>query len=140
MGRDPVAAAVADVFVSRAGSLEEPSAEPPVAQDMVESASPWLGTGWESAFVVEASKGFEPTGDSQVRVHQGDLIQVLEQHSTGWTYCKNLSLEPKGPLESGQAISGWVPDWVVKAKNARSLAASTKAKLNAVTQGAASAA
>lgn len=113
----------------RAGSLEEPSAEPLTGRDVQEAASPWLGTGWEQAFVVQASTAFEPTGDNSstmLRVRPGDSIQVMEQHSTGWTYCKNLSLEPECSSENILACSGWVPDWVVKAKKARNHASKSK--------------
>lgn len=34
---------------------------------------------------------FEATGPTMVPVRQGDMIEVLETHHTGWSYAKNLS-------------------------------------------------
>jgi len=59
--------------------------------------------------VAPAVSSFEPTGTNMVPVQQGDLIQVLEQHGSGWTYAKNLSL-------AGNSAAGWVPSWIVQAK------------------------
>jgi len=44
-----------------------------------------------------------------IPVKTGDLIRVLEEHKTGWTYAKNLS------LKSGNN-TGWVPSWIVPAR------------------------
>eukprot|EP00930_Biecheleria_cincta_P081313 TRINITY_DN7015_c0_g2_i1.p1 TRINITY_DN7015_c0_g2~~TRINITY_DN7015_c0_g2_i1.p1 ORF type:complete len:886 (+),score=201.87 TRINITY_DN7015_c0_g2_i1:100-2757(+) len=62
----------------------------------------------ESSFVAPAMSAFEPSGSNMVRVHAGDLIQVLEQHGSGWTYAKNLSL-------AGASAAGWIPSWIVQA-------------------------
>lgn len=119
----------------RDNSFDKLAAEPPsqreIHQDVQQAASPWLGTGWENSYVVKAATEFEPTGDNSstmVHVRPGDSIQVLEQHSTGWTYCKNLSVEPKVQTDSSIVVSGWVPDWVVKAKKARSASSKHKSK------------
>jgi hypothetical protein len=94
-------------------SQDEPLAEPPSADETSLGASPWLGAGWEEAFVVQATAPFEPTASDMLLVRKGDSIQVLEQHNTGWTYCKNLSMRLQS---SEQCSSGWVPDWVVQVK------------------------
>lgn len=57
--------------------------------------------------VVKAASSFEPTGPQMVQVAVGDRIQVLEKHSSGWTYCKNLT--------SGSSNIGWVPSWISQA-------------------------
>jgi len=139
----PSASCSIDSPTPRARSMDEPSAEPPTRRDVQsaqaptrldvqqQAASPWLGAGWENAFVVKASAAFEPSGDNSstmVRVRPGDSIQVLEQHTTGWTYCKNLSLETQVPVNSSIAVSGWVPDWVVKVKKPRSTSSKRKPK------------
>jgi len=69
----------------------------------------------ESSFVAPAVSSFEPTGTNMVPIQQGDLIQVLEQHGSGWTYAKNLS--------AGNSSAGWVPSWIVQAPSAASDAA-----------------
>lgn len=58
------------------------------------------------AMIVNAASSFEPTGSNMVQVQVGDRIQVLEQHNSGWTYCKNLT--------HGSA-PGWVPSWISQA-------------------------
>eukprot|EP00931_Biecheleriopsis_adriatica_P082832 TRINITY_DN5630_c0_g1_i1.p1 TRINITY_DN5630_c0_g1~~TRINITY_DN5630_c0_g1_i1.p1 ORF type:complete len:796 (-),score=218.01 TRINITY_DN5630_c0_g1_i1:91-2478(-) len=67
-------------------------------------------------FVAPAVSSFEPTGSNMARssmsVRQGDMIQVLEQHDSGWTYAKNLS-------KAGNSIAGWVPSWIVQADSAQ---------------------
>jgi hypothetical protein len=52
---------------------------------------------------------FDPTGTNMIPVKAGDLIRVLEEHKTGWTYAKNLS------LKNGNN-TGWVPSWIVPAR------------------------
>eukprot|EP00913_Durusdinium_trenchii_P009492 g8922.t1 len=49
----------------------------------------------------------QATGPTMVPVRQGDLIEVLETHPTGWSYAKNLSNSGTPP--------GWVPSWIVDA-------------------------
>lgn len=65
----------------------------------------------EGSFVAQAVSSFEPTGSNMVPVQAGDLIQVLEEHKSGWTYAKNLNL--KVPSNTG-----WVPSWIVPARGA----------------------
>jgi hypothetical protein len=43
-----------------------------------------------------------------MKVQIGDLLEVLDQHNSGWTYAKNLS-------SSSQA--GWVPSWMVPSQS-----------------------
>lgn len=38
-----------------------------------------------------AMGNFEATGPTMVPVRQGDMIEVLETHHTGWSYAKNHS-------------------------------------------------
>lgn len=99
------------------GSRDEPLAEPPLANETPKVASPWLGIGWEKSFVAQARAPFEPTGPDMLFVRQGDSIQVLELHDSGWAYCKNLSTHPED-MEPRLDSAGWVPTWVVK-KSAR---------------------
>jgi len=61
----------------------------------------------DAGFVAQAVSSFEPTGSNMVPVQAGDLIKVLEQHSSGWTYAKNMKL----PASSN---AGWVPSWIVQ--------------------------
>jgi hypothetical protein len=101
------------------GSRDEPLAEPPLASEASQVASPWLGIGWEKAFVAQARADFEPSGPDMLCVRKGNRIQVLEQHDSGWAYCKNLSSQPRD-VEPRMDSAGWVPTWVVvKAKSAR---------------------
>ncbi|CAE8674141.1 unnamed protein product, partial [Polarella glacialis] len=55
--------------------------------------------GAEGSFMCTAAWG--------VAVRQGDLIQVLEQHNSGWTYAKILSL-------ADNSTAGWVPSYIVQ--------------------------
>uniref|UniRef100_A0A7S2GCZ0 SH3 domain-containing protein n=1 Tax=Alexandrium andersonii TaxID=327968 RepID=A0A7S2GCZ0_9DINO len=52
------------------------------------------------------------------------MIQVLEQHSSGWTYAKNLSL-------SSSANAGWVPSWIVQPAQQTGAAEATQPKQKA---------
>lgn len=61
----------------------------------------------DGSFTTQATSAFEPTGPNMVLCHVGDTIQVLERHASGWTYCKNLS------LNSGNNV-GWAPSWIVQ--------------------------
>lgn len=60
-----------------------------------------------SGYQGRACGNFEATGPTMVPVRQGDLIEVLETHPTGWSYAKNLSNSGTPP--------GWVPSWIVDA-------------------------
>lgn len=62
----------------------------------------------DGSFVAQAVSSFDPTGSNMVPVQVGDRIQVLEQHSSGWTYAKNLSL-----TGGAASTAGWVPSWIV---------------------------
>lgn len=53
------------------------------------------------------------------------MIQVLEQHSSGWTYAKNLSL-------SSSANAGWVPSWIVQSVPTAAAEAAAQPKQKAV--------
>eukprot|EP00931_Biecheleriopsis_adriatica_P113588 TRINITY_DN886_c0_g2_i1.p1 TRINITY_DN886_c0_g2~~TRINITY_DN886_c0_g2_i1.p1 ORF type:complete len:889 (-),score=246.94 TRINITY_DN886_c0_g2_i1:100-2766(-) len=58
---------------------------------------------------LRATCAFEPTGPNMVQVRPGDMIQVLERHASGWTFCKNISA-PNGSSEA----AGWAPSWIVQ--------------------------
>lgn len=82
----------------------------------------------DSSFVAPAMSAFEPSGSNMVPVQAGDLIQVLEQHGSGWTYAKNLSL-------AGNSAAGWIPSWIVQAPSSSPEAAQkTKAAEPAASQ------
>jgi len=83
---------------------EEPRHEP--ARVTEPKASPGREPEVEGSFVAQAVSSFSPTGNNMVPVQAGDMIQVLEEHRSGWTYAKNLSF--KGPTNTG-----WVPSWIV---------------------------
>lgn len=62
----------------------------------------------DGSFVMKATSSFEPTGSNMVAVQAGDYVQVLERHSSGWTYCKNIS------HASSSSGVGWAPSWIVQ--------------------------
>lgn len=79
----------------------------------------------DGSFVTQAVSSFDPTGSNMVPVQAGDLIQVMEQHSSGWTYAKNLSL-------SSSANAGWVPSWIVQPVQQTATADAAQPKQKAV--------
>lgn len=64
----------------------------------------------EFVSMVRAIFPYDPRGPREVGVRQGDLINVLERHPSGWTYCINRS----GP----NCPRGWIPSWMVDTANA----------------------
>lgn len=91
----PAAPTLAPSPVVQAASVPAPApavAEPVAAAVAEESAT----------FEVRAGVAFEPSGPSQMKVRTGDVLEVLDRHTTGWTYAKNLTL----------AGVGWIPSWV----------------------------
>jgi len=77
----------------------------------------------EGSYMIRAAREFEPTGANMVTIQLGDSLQVLERHSSGWIYCKNLTMPA--------AVAGWAPAWVAppeKAEEVSSAAASAPAK------------
>jgi len=58
----------------------------------------------DGSFITHATSAFEPTGPNMLCVQAGDAVQVLERHTSGWSYCKNLV----------SSSTGWAPAWVVQ--------------------------
>lgn len=63
-------------------------------------------SGEVSSPMVQAASAFESTGPNMLSLQAGELLQVLERHASGWSYCRSVS-------RSSEA--GWVPSWVVQA-------------------------
>jgi len=80
----------------------------PVHQPRREEVPAPAVSGYPAAYsnthVGVAMGNFEATGPTMVPVRQGDMIEVLETHHTGWSYAKNLS---------HSSPPGWVPSWIV---------------------------
>ncbi|CAD7927245.1 unnamed protein product [Amoebophrya sp. A120] len=51
-----------------------------------------------------ATSRFEPRGENTIDIEVGQSLQIIEEHTTGWTYVRN----------EATGISGWVPAWVVQ--------------------------
>lgn len=66
------------------------------------------GKGVEN-LIVQAFYGYDPLGPHEVKVTPGDMIYLLEQRSSGWSFCINLST-PNG-------LRGWMPSWRVSRLN-----------------------
>mmetsp|Transcript_103295 Transcript_103295/g.179202 ORF Transcript_103295/g.179202 Transcript_103295/m.179202 type:complete len:848 (+) Transcript_103295:118-2661(+) len=95
-------------------SVRTPTEVTPRASDAVHAeASDALQPG-----EMRAGTNFKPTGANMVEVRAGDRIQVLEQHGSGWTYCKNVSRD----------CTGWAPSWVVDSPEASHAAEPTKSE------------
>lgn len=59
---------------------------------------------------------FQPNGKDQIACREGDSIEVLQKHDSGWSYGRVYSTE-------GTMAEGWFPSWLVGVKidaNARS--------------------
>lgn len=77
----------------------------PSAANPRQAAEPEATADEPACFQVRAIVPFDPSGSSQIKVRTGDLLEVLEQHTSGWSYAKNLS-DPS-------SVVGWIPSWVV---------------------------
>jgi hypothetical protein len=73
-------------------------------------------------YTMEATQVFEPTGPNMLQVHLGQSIQVLEKHTSGWLYCKNMATGKKG----------WSPFWVVHPSKAQVMTVAVKADFEAL--------
>lgn len=60
----------------------------------------------EGRTVMRANDAFVGTSPSQLTLAPADLIEIVERHTSGWTYGRKLS-------DGGAVIEGWFPDWVV---------------------------
>lgn len=58
-------------------------------------------------FTTKAVSSFEPTAGNTLLVEVGDTLEVLEQHSSGWTYAKSHSVASAGAC-------GWIPSWLIQ--------------------------
>lgn len=95
------------------------AAVPTPQQASGDRASPLAaGTGTQAAtspslkapqnVVRAATASFVATTSSQIALKPNDLVEIVERHSSGWTYGRKVSptVDPSG------AIEGWFPDWV----------------------------
>jgi hypothetical protein len=64
--------------------------------------------GASSQSVCRALGSFDPAGPDMVQVRVGDLMQIVSNLPSGWTYCHNLTT-------SG---TGWAPSWIAQAASA----------------------
>ncbi|CAJ1340801.1 unnamed protein product [Effrenium voratum] len=59
----------------------------------------------QEAQLMRALQAFTSGSDSQMSLNASDVVQIVERHSSGWTFGRKLI--------SGAAVSeGWFPDWV----------------------------
>lgn len=61
--------------------------------------------------LLKALVAFVAADSSQLTLDVDDFVEVLQQHSSGWTYGRKACLGEQ-PLESCSS-EGWFPDWVV---------------------------
>lgn len=123
------ASAVAQESKTPASTAATPTAQ---SQDNAGPLSPAEQSESDGSYVEQAMSSFDPTGTNMIPVKTGDLIRVLEEHKTGWTYAKNLS------LKNGNN-TGWVPSWIVPARGSTTpaggdVASQTKTKLTGEAQ------
>eukprot|EP00929_Paragymnodinium_shiwhaense_P111273 TRINITY_DN7903_c0_g1_i2.p1 TRINITY_DN7903_c0_g1~~TRINITY_DN7903_c0_g1_i2.p1 ORF type:complete len:900 (+),score=259.20 TRINITY_DN7903_c0_g1_i2:157-2856(+) len=78
----------------------------------------------EEENVVIASSEFLDTSTEMVGVRIGDRIQVLDQHPSGWTYARNLTLAAR---DASKKSDGWVPSWVTQSPEPTAPQAKAKA-------------
>jgi len=70
-------------------------------------------------FVGIAIDSFHPTQESQLTTEKDDFVQILERHTSGWTYCKNLTRDLVTPENTNilgtenKIYLGWVPAWLI---------------------------
>jgi hypothetical protein len=64
---------------------------------------------------LRAVKAFTANGPSQLDVQLGDLIEVVNQHSSGWTYGRKVMpvTAGNGQVESAVESAGWFPNWAI---------------------------
>jgi len=56
-------------------------------------------------------RSFTATGTSQLSVEKGELIHVLSQHPSGWTYGRKVHEATQAEQEEQPA--GWFPNWAI---------------------------
>lgn len=79
--------------------------------------------GAQTEDIVQATSVFEPTGTNMVQVQPGHSIHILERHTSGWTYCKNMAT----------GVTGWAPSWAVQPAAQTSVPAARGAETGAST-------
>jgi len=62
------------------------------------------------ARAVSAIRSFAANGSSQLGVQKGDLIEVLNQHESGWTYGRKVHQDAES---KHQKFVGWFPNWAI---------------------------
>jgi hypothetical protein len=62
------------------------------------------------ARAVSAIRSFAANGPSQLGVQKGDLIEVLNQHESGWTYGRKVHQDAES---KHQKFVGWFPNWAI---------------------------
>jgi len=62
------------------------------------------------AGAVSAIRSFAANGSSQLGVQKGDLIEVLNQHESGWTYGRKVHQDAES---KHQKFVGWFPNWAI---------------------------
>lgn len=63
-----------------------------------------------AGFVTRAIGDFSASGANMLLVRTGDLVEILEQHATGWSFCR---------LTSQPDVCGWAPAWVAPIQQGR---------------------
>jgi len=64
----------------------------------------------QAVSVVQAVHPYIADGASQLRIATGDLIQVLNDHPSGWTYGRKVSEASEVVEEESE---GWFPNWAI---------------------------
>lgn len=62
-----------------------------------------------------ATAAFAGSSASQLTVNAGDLVEIVESHTSGWTYGRKV--HPTQGSFAGAAVEGWFPDWVCAQKS-----------------------
>jgi len=55
-------------------------------------------------------QAFAPAGKGQIAINEGDVVEILQRHDSGWSYGKKHS--PK----EGELSEGWFPSWIAGAR------------------------
>ena len=53
--------------------------------------------------VGRVGRAFDATGPTMLTVQQGELVEILETHPTGWSLAKSLHIDRQ---------PGWIPAWI----------------------------
>merc|ERR1740129_1496948 len=62
-----------------------------------------------SSVVRVATAAFCSASPSQLSMMVGDLVEIIERDSSGWTYGRKVS---QHVIDALPAVEGWFPDWV----------------------------